>query len=70
MYLVTIYLQNKTDIIMRYMNYLMFLAPSIVTQSRNINQRNAHFSNKYFNSIFGIFGTFRTFRVHQQEDSF
>jgi len=45
MYLIIIYSQNKTDIIKRYINYLMFFAPCIVIPSRNINQRKAHFSN-------------------------
>jgi hypothetical protein len=70
MYLLMIYSQNKTDIIKRYINYLMFFARCIVTPSLNTNQRNAHFSNQCFNLIFDIFCILRTSRLHNQKDSF
>jgi len=39
------YSQSKTNIFNRYIKFCYDFVPYIVIQSRNINQRNAHFSN-------------------------
>jgi len=49
--------------------FFFFFALWIVLQLRNINQRNVHFSNWCFNSIFDVFYMFRKSWVHYQEDS-
>jgi len=43
-------------------------APCFAIKLCNINQRNAHSSNKCFNSVFDVFYIFRTSCVHHQED--